>query len=127
MRTGGGPPGGGPPGGGPPEGGVRRPVMARPQKMPEDQKPQASLDGARAEQTHRPAVPRHRDVPPAAVRASIETVGVDRLVVGTDHPPVGDDPLSALSVLDEVGLSEDEIERVKSGNARKLLGVGATA
>ncbi len=122
-----GPPGDGPPGGGPPGGGGPPPGHGPAAEIPEDQKLQASLDGAKPSERIGQLYLDTATYHPAAVRASIETVGVDRLVVGTDHPPVGDDPLSALSVLDEVGLSEDEIERVKSANARKLLGVGATA
>jgi predicted TIM-barrel fold metal-dependent hydrolase len=114
-------------GGGPPGGGGPPPGHGPPQDVPEGEKLTPALEGRkpseRIDQLHLDTATYH----PAAVRAAIETVGIDRIVVGTDHPPVGDDPGSALAVLDEVGLSEEDREKVKSGNARRLLGVGAAA
>ena len=59
---------------------------------------------------------------PAALRAAIEAVGVDRLVFGSDYPPAGSSPQAALELVNASGLSEDEREKVLSSNARQLLG-----
>ena len=58
---------------------------------------------------------------PAALRAAIETVGVDRIVLGTDYPPAGRSPRPAIDLVESLGLDPDARERILSGNARSLL------
>ena len=59
---------------------------------------------------------------PAALRAAIEVVGVDRLVFGSDYPPAGTSPQAALELVSGSGLTEDERQKVLASNARRLLG-----
>ncbi len=58
---------------------------------------------------------------PAPIAAAIATVGIDRVVLGTDFPPAGDSPDAAIAVLDEAGLSGEDKEKILSGNGRALL------
>ena len=113
----GGPPGEGPPGEGPPGGGLPK-EFARPDE-------QYALNPAvDAEAPSRRLGQLYFDTAgyyPAAIRAAIDTVGVDRVVVGTDHPPAGDSPRPTLDLIDELGLDADARERILSGNARALL------
>jgi aminocarboxymuconate-semialdehyde decarboxylase len=115
MTAGGGPPGGGPPG---PPG---SPHGHGPEDEPAGQPLEASLEGRppseRIDQLYLDTAAYH----PAAVRAALATVGPDRVVIGTDHPPVGDSPESALAVLDDLGLDEQDRRKIRSENARALL------
>ena len=116
---GGGPPGGGggPPGGGPPKG-PPRPLA------PEAGGIRPSIERGpltnRLDQFRFDAAGHH----PAALRAAIELVGVDRMVFGSDYPPAGDSPQAAIELLGNLGLSDQDREKVLSGNARGLLGRG---
>ena len=58
---------------------------------------------------------------PAPIAAAIATVGIDRVVLGTDFPPAGDSPEAAIAVLDDAGLSDEDKEKILSGNGRALL------
>ena len=59
---------------------------------------------------------------PAALRAAIEAVGVDRVVLGTDYPPAGESPAKGLELVNGAGLSDDDRDKVLSRNALELLG-----
>jgi predicted TIM-barrel fold metal-dependent hydrolase len=58
---------------------------------------------------------------PAALRAALELLGADRMVFGSDYPPAGDSPQAALELVDDLDLSQEDREKVLSGNARGLL------
>jgi predicted TIM-barrel fold metal-dependent hydrolase len=62
---------------------------------------------------------------PSLVRAAIDILGVDNVIVGSDWPIVGDGPIGhrVASALATIGLSEREQEQVASGNTLRLLGV----
>jgi predicted TIM-barrel fold metal-dependent hydrolase len=104
---GGGPPGGGPPGGGPPMGGGNL---------------EASLEGDPPSQRLGQLVFDTASYHPAAIKAAIEAVGVENMVVGTDFPPAGDSPGPSIADVDRVGLTPEEKEKIMSENARGLLG-----
>lgn len=60
---------------------------------------------------------------PSALRCSIETVGIDHLVLGTDYPFWRDDAFNlCVDYVGNSGLAASDVERILSGNARKLLG-----
>lgn len=113
--SGGGPPGGGPPGGGgPPKG---PPGGA----IPEHAAIHASFEGGppseRLDQLYLDTASYH----PAAIAAAIGAVGVDRVVFGSDFPPAGDSPRDAMGALDQAGLSESDLNKILTENARALL------
>ena len=58
---------------------------------------------------------------PATLKAALEIVGVDRVVLGTDYPPAGESPAAAMQLVNELGLSDEDREKVLSLNARGLL------
>ena len=110
----GGPPGGGPPGGGPPGGppGPRASEEAalKPSiggNRPSDRTAQLYLDTA--------------SYHPAGLRAAIETVGVERVVLGTDYPPAGRSPKPTIELVESLGLAPEDRDRILGENARRLL------
>ena len=46
------------------------------------------------------------------------------MVFGSDYPPAGDSPQAAIELIGNLGLSDQDREKVLSGNARGLLGRG---
>lgn len=106
----GGPPGGGPPGGGPPGGDI--PESARLRAALGDPLPSGRIGSLYLDSAC------YHEAP---LRAAIATVGVDRVVVGTDHPPAGESPEPAIAVLGRLGLPPEEHELISSGTARGLL------
>jgi aminocarboxymuconate-semialdehyde decarboxylase len=56
-----------------------------------------------------------------AVRCAIETIGVDRMIFGTDSPQLIALKQRGLDLIDELGLSAADKEKVLGGTARKLL------
>jgi predicted TIM-barrel fold metal-dependent hydrolase len=64
---------------------------------------------------------------PAAIRAAIAAFGIERIVLGTDWPPVGEAPTETIDAIDAVGLTPDEREMILAGNARDLLGATPAA
>ena len=58
---------------------------------------------------------------PASLRAAIDTVGVERLVLGTDYPPAARSPKPTIDLVESLGLSDDDRDRILGGNARALL------
>jgi len=57
----------------------------------------------------------------AGMRFAIDYYGIDHVMYGTDYPCW--DPATALRLLDEVGLSQAEQEKIFYGNARRILGL----
>lgn len=60
---------------------------------------------------------------PALIRAAVDLLGADRVVVGSDWPIVNDKPIRGVvtEALAAAGLSGDEQALVAAGNARRLL------
>lgn len=56
-----------------------------------------------------------------AARCAMETVGVDHFLFGTDAPPLWPLKQRGIDLIDELGLSQADKEKVLSGNAKKLL------
>lgn len=56
-----------------------------------------------------------------AARCALETVGIDRFVFGTDAPPLTPLKKRGLALIDGLGLSPADKEKVLSGNAKRLL------
>lgn len=56
-----------------------------------------------------------------AVKCAIETIGADRMIFGTDFPQLIALKQRGLDLIDELGLSAAEKEKVLGGTARKLL------
>jgi aminocarboxymuconate-semialdehyde decarboxylase len=61
---------------------------------------------------------------PPALRSTLEFLGPDRVMLGTDYPFW--DPQLTMATIGAAGLSEDVAERVRRGNAEALFGL-ATA
>jgi aminocarboxymuconate-semialdehyde decarboxylase len=62
---------------------------------------------------------------PVAVRAAIEAVGIDHLLIGTDNPVYGETPIEMISrALLAGGVPEGDLDRVGAENAARLLGLG---
>lgn len=64
---------------------------------------------------------------PAAIRAAVAAFGIDRIVLGTDWPPVGESPGETIDAIDAAGLAPDERDLILAGNARELLGATPAA
>ena len=61
---------------------------------------------------------------PWALRCTRETVGSERLLVGTDYPFWVDDAfLLAVDYVKQAGLPAQEVDRILGGNAQRLLGL----
>ena len=61
-----------------------------------------------------------------ALRCAIDTVGVDQLVFGSDYPHVPGGIDRFVTVLNSVGLSEDELDRIGRRTAAGLMGLDET-
>ena len=61
---------------------------------------------------------------PAALRASVECYGVDRIVFGTDYPywTPGTGYEEAVSYVEQAGLSEQDVAAIRYENAKQLFG-----
>lgn len=61
---------------------------------------------------------------PSALRCTIDTVGIDHLVLGTDYPFWRDDAFRlCVDYIGRSGLSKDQVDRILSGNCERLLGL----
>lgn len=56
-----------------------------------------------------------------AARCSIETMGADRILFGTDAPPLTVLKCRGLAMVDDLAFTPADKEKILSGNARKLL------
>ena len=61
-----------------------------------------------------------------ALRAAVEVFGPDRMLFGTDSPPLATPLDAALAAIDQLGLSEVERAKVLGGNAVELFGLRST-
>ena len=57
----------------------------------------------------------------AGMKFAIEYYGIDRVMYGTDYPCW--DPATALALIDQLGLSPADREKLFYGNARRILGL----
>jgi aminocarboxymuconate-semialdehyde decarboxylase len=55
------------------------------------------------------------------MKFAIEYFGIDNVMYGTDYPCW--DPATALALLDELGLSGEQKEKLFYSNARRILGL----
>jgi aminocarboxymuconate-semialdehyde decarboxylase len=112
-------PGGGPSGG--PGGEQRRGPPSDLPAPPADAALKPSLEGAkpsaRLGQLYLDTASYH----PTALRAAIDTVGVERIVVGTDYPPAGRSPRPTIELVQGLDLTSEERDKILSGNASQLL------
>jgi predicted TIM-barrel fold metal-dependent hydrolase len=62
---------------------------------------------------------------PALIRASVDILGADKVIAGSDWPIVNDKPIAAplATALDAAGLDAGTKQAIASGNVRKLLGL----
>jgi aminocarboxymuconate-semialdehyde decarboxylase len=58
---------------------------------------------------------------PAAVAAAIAMVGPDRVVLGSDHPPVDQSPNASVELIKGLDIDEADRDKILSLNARRLL------
>lgn len=63
---------------------------------------------------------------PALIRAAVDLLGADNVIVGSDWPILNDGPIRGLlaNAMQRAGLSEDEQSAISGGNCRRLLGIG---
>ncbi len=59
-----------------------------------------------------------------ALRAALEVFGPDRMLFGTDSPPLATPLDAALAAVDALGLSDVDRAKVLGGNAAELFGLG---
>jgi aminocarboxymuconate-semialdehyde decarboxylase len=57
----------------------------------------------------------------AGMRFAIDYYGIDQVMYGTDYPCW--DPATALKLLDEIGLSDEDRQKIFYDNARRILGL----
>ncbi|HEY0454043.1 amidohydrolase family protein [Actinophytocola sp.] len=60
-----------------------------------------------------------------ALRAAVEVFGPDRMLFGTDSPPLATPLDAALAAVDALGLSDEDRAKVLGGNAAELFGLGS--
>jgi len=103
----GGPPGGGPPGGGPPGGGPSPPApLPRP---PSETLRRVYVDSCLYSRS--------------ALVNAVEVFGADRVLFGTDYPPVDMPASRGLDLVRSLQLDEQEQAAILGGNAVELLGL----
>ena len=56
-----------------------------------------------------------------ALRCAVDTLGADRLVFGSDYPHVPGGIDRFVTILNSIGLSEEELEMIGTGTAARLL------
>jgi predicted TIM-barrel fold metal-dependent hydrolase len=59
---------------------------------------------------------------PPALRSTLEFLGPEHIMFGSDYPFW--DPQRSFDALDAAGFPDTVVERVRSGNARRLFGLG---
>jgi aminocarboxymuconate-semialdehyde decarboxylase len=55
------------------------------------------------------------------MRFAIDYYGIDQVMYGTDYPCW--DPATALKLLDEIGFSDEDRQKIFYDNARRILGL----
>src|SRR4051794_19705688 len=66
---------------------------------------------------------------PALIRASVDLLGADNVVAGSDWPIAGEKPLRGMltDAMQQAKLSADEQTAIAAGNSLRLLGIGGMA
>lgn len=64
---------------------------------------------------------------PPALRCAVDTLGADRLVFGSDYPHVPGGIDRFVTILNSIGLSDDELSMIGSGTAARLLRIEETS
>jgi aminocarboxymuconate-semialdehyde decarboxylase len=59
------------------------------------------------------------------MKFAIDYYGIDQVMYGSDYPCW--DPATALALIEEIGLSEADSEKLFTGNARRILSLRDTA
>jgi len=62
---------------------------------------------------------------PLAAKMCLETVGADRFIFGTDSPPLIPLKLEGLAMMDKIGMTAQQRDKVMGGNAARLLKLNA--
>jgi aminocarboxymuconate-semialdehyde decarboxylase len=58
---------------------------------------------------------------PPAVRCAIDTIGIDKLVYGSDAPPLTSLKPRAIAVIEDLGLAAADRDKIFRANAARLL------
>jgi predicted TIM-barrel fold metal-dependent hydrolase len=63
---------------------------------------------------------------PALIRASVDLLGADNVIAGSDWPIAGDGQMRGplMAAMQQAGLSADEQNAIAAGNCLRLLGIG---
>jgi aminocarboxymuconate-semialdehyde decarboxylase len=63
---------------------------------------------------------------PALIRASVDLLGADRVVVGSDWPILADGPMRGMltDAMQKARLSDEEQNAIAASNCLRLLGIG---
>jgi predicted TIM-barrel fold metal-dependent hydrolase len=66
---------------------------------------------------------------PALIRASVDLLGADNVVAGSDWPIAGEKPLRGMltNAMQQAKLSPDEQSAIATSNSLRLLGIGGMA
>jgi aminocarboxymuconate-semialdehyde decarboxylase len=62
---------------------------------------------------------------PLAAKMCLETVGADQFIFGTDSPPMIPLKLEGLAMMDQIGMTAPQRDKVMGGNAARLLKLNA--
>jgi aminocarboxymuconate-semialdehyde decarboxylase len=60
---------------------------------------------------------------PPALRCAVDTLGADRLVFGSDYPHVPGGIDRFVTILNSIGLSDDELSMIGRTTAARLIGI----
>lgn len=60
---------------------------------------------------------------PKALQLAVDFAGVDQILAGSDYPHQIGSLVKMMAVIDKLDISEQDKEKIRSGNARKLLGL----
>lgn len=60
---------------------------------------------------------------PNCMKLALDFAGADHIVAGSDYPQMIGSMTKMQSVIDSLGLTPEEREKVRSGSARRILGI----
>jgi predicted TIM-barrel fold metal-dependent hydrolase len=62
---------------------------------------------------------------PALIRASVDILGADHVIAGSDWPIVNEGPIRDVltTSMQQANLSDDEQQAIAAGNCQRLLGI----
>ena len=58
---------------------------------------------------------------PLAAEMCLKSVGADHFIFGTDSPPMIPLKMQGLKMMDQIGMTREQREKVMGGNAARLL------